>query len=114
MLWLLLLPLLLLRCPAAPPQRPGTEHALLVQPNIDTEMAWTHVIARTTGARQLAALLAIAAGARLIVWPEVPGAVLSERPAFRDYARRLPRESHATFCLVAWRMTPRGSRSIRR
>ena len=56
--------------PALPPPQPGTETALLVQPNVSETAAWTTQWVRDMQVRLDA--LTFASGARLIVWPEAP------------------------------------------
>jgi apolipoprotein N-acyltransferase len=67
--WLLMLvPLIAL--PRAPRPAPASQKALLVQPNIDTELNWTADALR--GIEQKLALLSRASGVDIILWPEVP------------------------------------------
>jgi apolipoprotein N-acyltransferase len=92
--WLLVLPLLLV-LPAAPPPDQGPEHALLVQPNIDTELDWTQAsLARVE--RDLT-ILSHAPNVHLIVWPEVPAPFYPSDPAFRVYTESIARSEHAYF-----------------
>jgi len=81
--------------PPAPRPDRGSEHALLVQPNIDTEMQWTDVsLARME--RDLA-LLSHAPVPHFIVWPEVPAPFYPSDPAFREYVERLARSEQSYF-----------------
>ncbi len=97
--WLAVLPLLLV-FPAAPAPEKGPEHALLVQPNIGTELEWT-----TTSLAQAERELTILSHApntrlpktRLIVWPEVPAPFYPSDPAFRVFAESIARSANAYF-----------------
>jgi len=92
--WLLILPALLL-LPAAPPPEKGTEHAVLVQPNVDTELDWTQAsLARVE--RDLT-ILSHSPGNHLILWPEVPAPFYPSDPAFRVYVESIAQSEHAYF-----------------
>ena len=92
--WLLALPLILL-LPRAPALDPGDQHALLVQPNIDTEMDWTTAsLARVE--RELS-ILSHSPGGHLIIWPEVPAPFYPGEPAFRDYVEGIARSEQSYF-----------------
>jgi apolipoprotein N-acyltransferase len=92
--WLLILPLLLV-LPSAPAPDKGPEHALLIQPNIDTELDWTQAsLARVE--RDLS-ILSHSSSAPLIVWPEVPAPFYPSDPAFRVYVESIARSEHAYF-----------------
>ena len=94
LIWLVALPLLLL-LPAAPAPDTGNQHALLVQPNIDTEMEWTTTsLARVE--RELAILSHSTAG-HLIIWPEVPAPFYPSDAAFRAYVEGIARSEQAYF-----------------
>lgn len=92
--WVLTLPLLLL-LPSAPAPGRGSESALLVQPNIDAEMAWTEDSLRRI--EKDLAVLSHWPGTRLIIWPEVPAPFYPSDPAFRDYTAQLARTEHTYF-----------------
>ena len=66
---LLLLPLLWL-LPAIPEHMPAPKRALLVQPNVDTEVQWTSRLEEQT--QQQLTLLSNALPAPLVIWPELP------------------------------------------
>lgn len=86
---------LLFALPAAPVADRGTEHALMVQPNLDTEMQWTQAyLARVE--RDLA-ILSHAPGPHFIVWPEVPAPFYPSDPAFRQYVEQLARVEQSYF-----------------
>jgi apolipoprotein N-acyltransferase len=92
--WLLVLPLLWI-LPAAPPPEPGTEHATLVQPNIDTEFDWTtDSLARTERDLQI---LSHSPGEHFIIWPEAPAPFYPSDPAFREYVENLARMERSYF-----------------
>ncbi|MDP8991172.1 MAG: apolipoprotein N-acyltransferase [Acidobacteriota bacterium] len=84
-LWLAAL-LVLLLLPRAPRPATPSRRALLVQPNIDTEMQWTEDNLRDLEQRM--ALLSRTSSADLILWPEVPAPFyLNEAPLRVDTAR---------------------------
>lgn len=66
---LLALPLLYL-LPSIPENLPANEHALVVQPNIDTEENWTWSAQEKV--EQQLSLLSTALPAPLVIWPELP------------------------------------------
>ena len=86
---------LLFVLPAAPRPDAGTEHALLVQPDIDTEMDWTQTSLAQVE-RDLA-ILSHAPGPHFIVWPEVPAPFYPSDPAFREYVEQLARGERSYF-----------------
>jgi apolipoprotein N-acyltransferase len=94
--WLLPLPLLLV-LPAAPRPAAPTEWALVVQPNIDTEMTWTTDTLRET--EQKLALLSRASGASMVLWPEVPAPFYPSDAAFREYIAQIAERSQTHFLL---------------
>jgi apolipoprotein N-acyltransferase len=92
--WLLILPLLLILPPAPAPDK-GPEHALLVQPNVDTEFDWTQ--ASLAQVERNLMIVSHSAGSNLIVWPEVPAPFYPSDPAFRVYVESIARSEHAYF-----------------
>jgi len=70
---------------------PGSRKALVMQPNIDTEMRWTEDTLRDLE-RKLA-LLSRTSGADIILWPEVPAPFYVNDPAFRDYTAHIAQTS---------------------
>jgi apolipoprotein N-acyltransferase len=92
--WLAAIALLLVLPPAPRPAH-GSEHALLVQPNIDTELQWTQPILNRME-RDLA-ILSHAPGPHVIVWPEVPAPFYPSDPGFRDYVGQLARGERSYF-----------------
>jgi apolipoprotein N-acyltransferase len=92
--WLFVLPLLLI-LPTAPPTEKGPEHALLVQPNVDTELDWTQ--ASLTRVERDLTILSHSPGVPLIIWPEVPAPFYPSDPAFRVFVESIARSEHAYF-----------------
>jgi apolipoprotein N-acyltransferase len=103
--WLAVLPGLL-ALPALPASTAGTETALVVQPNVDTEMQWTQ---RSVAAleRNLA-LLSRARGANLLVWPEVPAPFYPDNAAFHEYLAGIVRNFQAPMLLGGVARTAEG------
>ena len=94
--WLLPLPLLLV-LPGVPRPAAPTQRALVVQPNIDTEMTWTADTLRET--EQKLALLSRASGASMVLWPEVPAPFYPSDAAFREYIAQIAERSQTHFLL---------------
>jgi apolipoprotein N-acyltransferase len=94
--WLLPLPLLLI-LPAAPRPAAPTQRALVVQPNIDTEMTWTTDTLRET--EEKLALLSRASGASMVLWPEVPAPFYPSDAAFREFIAQIAQRSQTHFLL---------------
>jgi apolipoprotein N-acyltransferase len=92
--WVLALPVLVV-LPALPAPDHGPEKAVLVQPNIDTELNWTTQILNRME-RELA-VLSHSPGARLIVWPEAPAPFYPSDPEFREYTSKVARTEQAYF-----------------
>jgi apolipoprotein N-acyltransferase len=92
--WLLALPLILL-LPAAPAPDTGDQHALLVQPNIDTEMEW-NTTSLTRVERDLA-ILSHSPGGHLIIWPEAPAPFYPSDAEFRAYVESIARSEQSYF-----------------
>lgn len=89
----LFVPIFLFLLPAAPVAEQGKEHALIVQPNLDTEMQWT-TASLAVVERQLATF-SRSQPAPLIIWPEVPAPFYPGEPEFRAYVESIARENHA-------------------
>jgi apolipoprotein N-acyltransferase len=96
--WLISLPLLS-ALPRAPAPVRGSEQALLVQPNLDSEMVWTeeslHMVEKKL------ALLSSVPGVRLILWPEAPAPFYPSSPAFRDYTAAIASSEKTYFLFGA-------------
>jgi apolipoprotein N-acyltransferase len=101
--WLAAL-VVLIALPRAPRPAAGSQKALLVQPNIDSEMQWTQDNLRDT--EQKLALLSRASGADIILWPEVPAPFYAGDAAFRDYAAGIAQTSETPFLFGAVGFTP--------
>lgn len=103
LLWLaaLVVPIAL---PGAPVPTPGSQRALVVQPNIDTELQWTEDNVRDT--EQKLAALSRAPGADLILWPEVPAPFYVSDAQFRDYTARIAQAAGTPFLFGAVGFTP--------
>ena len=81
--------------PDLPARQTGTETAVMVQPNMSEKEDWTAEEAVQARDQLVAYTLQSAAqsGARLIIWPEVPGPIYYyDDPRFRDEATTLARE----------------------
>ena len=85
--------------PSAPIAAAGSRKALLVQPNIDTELQWTEDNVRDT--EQRLASLSRAPGADLILWPEVPAPFYVSDAAFREYTSHIALAARLPFLLGA-------------
>ena len=96
--------LVLIALPGAPVPAAGSRRALLVQPDIDTEMQWTEENVRDT--EQKLAALSRAPGADLILWPEVPAPFYVTDAKFRDYTARIAQTAEAPFLFGAVGFTP--------
>ena len=92
--WLLVLPLLWL-LPRTPQPTAGNQQALVVQPNIDTEMEWTAESLADT--ERTLERLSVAPGANLILWPEVPAPFYPGDPQFLAYTSRIAQRSRTYF-----------------
>jgi apolipoprotein N-acyltransferase len=109
--WLAVTPALLL-LPALPAPVAGTETAVAIQPNMSEDEQWT----QASAARSRDHLIAISReaalrnGARLILWPEVPGPLYYYQDfTFREEAARLARDTHAQFLFGTVGETPQGA-----
>jgi len=104
LLWLLPVPLILIALPSLPAPERGSERALLVQPNVDSEMQWTP---QSLGEFELKlGALSQARNVGVIVWPEVPAPFYPSDRQFRDYASLIARRSQTYFLFGAVAYTP--------
>jgi apolipoprotein N-acyltransferase len=103
LLWLAAL-LVLIALPGAPNPAAGSRRALVVQPNVDTELQWTEDNVRDT--EQKLASLSRAPGADLILWPEVPAPFYVSDAAFRDYTGQIAQAAGTPFLFGAVGFTP--------
>lgn len=102
-LWLASL-LVLLALPRAPRLEAGSRKALLVQPNIDTELQWTEDNLRDLERRM--ALLSRTGGADVILWPEVPAPFYLNEAPFRDYTAQVAQAAQTPLLFGAVGFTP--------
>jgi len=96
--WLLAL-LVVVFLPGPPARQAASRKALVVQPNIDTELTWTDDVTRDI--KQKLAALSHADGAEVILWPEVPAPFYAGDPAFRKYTGDIARASEKPFLFGA-------------
>jgi apolipoprotein N-acyltransferase len=92
--WILALPLLFV-LPVAPDVVQGNEHAMLVQPNVGTEMEWT-TASLAQVERSLAAFSA-SQPSSFIIWPEVPAPFYPSDAEFRVFVETVARSNRAYF-----------------
>ncbi len=95
--WLLILPLIYFL--PAPASVPATHQALVVQPNVDSEVEWTRELLGQTEIQL--ALLSRTHTAGLVIWPEMPVPLYPSDPAFLLYAGGIAKSSHAYFLFGA-------------
>ena len=103
LLWLVVL-VVPIALPGVPGPVAGSRRALLVQPDIDTEMQWTEDNVRDT--QQKLASLSRTPGADLILWPEVPAPFYVSDAQFRDYTARIAQTAGTPFLFGAVGFTP--------
>lgn len=107
--WLAIIPALLL-LPDLPVPETGSQTALLVQPNMPEKDDWTQQQAIHTRDSLVSFTMDAAAksGARLIIWPEVPGPIYYyDDPLFRDEASILAQTTKSYFLLGTVGQTPK-------
>ena len=92
------------RSPAAHAPQPASRKALLVQPNIDTEMQWTEDNLRDLEQRM--ARLSRTSGADMILWPEVPAPFYLNEAPFRDYTAQIAQAAQTPLLFGAVGFTP--------
>src|SRR5215469_73975 len=106
--WLAAIPALLL-LPDLPAPEAGSQTALMVQPNMPEKDDWTQQQATHTRDSLVTLTTDAAAnsGAKLIIWPEVPGPIYYyDDPLFRDEATTLARNTQAYFLFGTVGQTP--------
>ncbi len=103
--WLLILPLVYF----LPSQviAPATRQALVVQPNVSSEVEWNSGLLAET--EQQLALLSRARDTDLLIWPEMPVPLYLNNPAFLRYAGRVAQSSRAYFLFGAVGRTKKGA-----
>jgi apolipoprotein N-acyltransferase len=95
--WLLVLPLIyLLPSQAAVP---ATRQALVVQPDVDSEVEWTRGLLDQTETQL--ALLSRAHNVDLIIWPEMPVPLYLDDPSFLRYAGQVAESAQTYFLFGA-------------
>ncbi len=103
---LFVLPLLWL-LPAIHEGTPAPDRALVVQPNIDTEIEWTGERQKQTELQL--GLLSMAIPAPLVIWPELPAPLYYySDPEFRAEAVRIA-QRHGYFLFGTVAYTPKGA-----
>ncbi len=95
--WLLILPLIYLL--PGPANVPATHTALVVQPDVDSEVEWTRELLAQTE-NQLS-LLSRTHNADMIVWPEMPVPMYLTDSSFLRYAEQIAQASHTYFLFGA-------------
>ena len=103
LLWLAA-PVVLIALPSGPGPAAGSRRALLVQPNIDTELQWTEDNVRDT--EQKLASLSRVPSADLVLWPEVPAPFYVSDAQFRNYTARIAQTGGVPFLFGAVGFTP--------
>ncbi len=103
--WLLVLPLLYFLPTAT--VTPADHAALVVQPNVDSEIDWTRELLNETE-RQLA-LLSRIHNVSLVIWPEMPVPLYPSDPGFISYAAQIAKSSQADFLFGAVGRTKKGA-----
>jgi apolipoprotein N-acyltransferase len=82
---------LLYALPAVPQRTHATEQALVVQPNVDTELVWTE--GKQRGMERQLQVISDAIPARLAVWPELPAPFYYyDDPSFHDEAQEIAKQ----------------------
>jgi apolipoprotein N-acyltransferase len=95
--WLLILPFIYL-LPAAKTV-PATRQALVVQPNVDSEVEWTRGLLEQSESEL--SLMSRTHNADLIVWPEMPVPLYLTDPSFLRYAGQIAKYAPTYFLLGA-------------
>jgi apolipoprotein N-acyltransferase len=95
--WLAVLPALYL-LPDLPAARPGTDGAVVVQPNIDDEAVWSEELLRETERQMRLFSLSVAGrdhAASIIVWPEVPAPFYESDASFTNLLSGIAKRADA-------------------
>jgi apolipoprotein N-acyltransferase len=106
--WLLMLPLISVL--PAPAVVPATRQALVVQPNIDSEVEWSRPLLDQTEQQLFYAsgTYNLSPNPDLIIWPEMPVPLYLNDPAFMRYATGLAQWYRAHFLFGAVGRTKKG------
>jgi apolipoprotein N-acyltransferase len=102
--WLLTLPLIYVL--PSPTAVPATRQALVVQPNVDSEVEWSRPLLDDTEMRL--SLLSRTHNADLLIWPEMPVPLYLNDPSFLRYAGSIAESSQAYFLFGAVGRTKKG------
>jgi apolipoprotein N-acyltransferase len=103
--WLLILPLIYLLPQPAPPR--ATRQALVVQPNVDSEVQWTGELLGQTETEL--ALLSRTRDADLVIWPEMPVPLYLTDPSMIRYAGTIAQSAQTYFLFGAVGRTKKGA-----
>ncbi len=103
--WLLILPLIYFLPTRA--AVPATRQALVVQPNVDSEVEWTHSSLNDTELQL--ALLSRTHNVDLIIWPEMPVPLYLNDPSFLRYAGQVAESAQTYFLFGAIGHTKKGA-----
>lgn len=103
--WLLILPFIYLL--PSPQTVPPTRQALVVQPNVDSEVEWSHPLLDETESRL--ALLSRTRNVDLLIWPEMPVPLYLTDPAFLRYAGHIAESDQTYFLFGAVGRTKKGA-----
>ena len=103
--WLLVLPCLYLL--PSPKAVPATRQALVVQPNVDSEVEWTRPLLNDTELQL--SLLSRTHNVDLIIWPEMPVPLYLNDPSFLRYAGQVAESSQSYFLFGAIGHTKTGA-----
>jgi apolipoprotein N-acyltransferase len=103
--WLLILPsiYLLPKLPVVP----ATHQALVVQPNVDSEIEWTRPLLSETELQL--SLLSRTHNVDLIIWPEMPVPLYLDDPSFLRFAGQVALSSQTYFLFAAIGHTKKGA-----
>lgn len=102
--WLLVLPLVYLL--PSPRVTPATRQALVVQPNVDSEIDWTRGL--LDHAEVQLAVLSRTHGIDMLIWPEMPVPLYPSDPAFLRYAGQIAQSDQTYFLFAAVGRTTKG------
>ena len=103
--WLLILPFIYLL--PKPADVPATHQALVVQPNVDSEIEWTRPLLSDTELQL--SLLSRTHNIDLIIWPEMPVPLYLDDPSFLRFAGQVAQSSQTYFLFGAIGHTKKGA-----
>jgi apolipoprotein N-acyltransferase len=107
--WLLILPLVYVL--PSPPTAPATRQALVVQPNVSSEVEWTRGLLDQTEQQLFYSSRSynLAPVPDLVIWPEMPVPFYLNDPSFLNYATGLARFYDVYFLFGAVGRTKKGA-----